>query len=344
LPPSTDRTLTQRELNRATLARQLLLERTQLTVPKAIERLCALQAQDPRAPYIGLWSRLDGFRKEQLTRAYERRRVVRGTLFRVTIQLVAAADHPAFAVLMQQRWHEDFRRWGHPMDELVARLDALAEQGPFTYAEANRLTPELGRFQWRVRCLKPLIHVPPGGTWGTTRVRVTTAERWLGSNAPEPTEAAERLVRRYFGAFGPATRDDLLRFAALRVKDVAAGFERIEPELRRFRAEDGQVLFDLRRAPRPSAETPAPVRFLPKWDQLLLAYNDRTRVLPAEYHSEVIRKNGDVLQTFLVDGVVAGTWAYDGGKVRLAPFAPLPQTIRRELEDEAKRLAAFVEG
>ena len=302
-----------------------------------------MQAQSARAPYIGLWSRLDGFRREDLTRAYEQRKVVRATLFRVTIQLVSARDHPAFAAVMHSRWRDEFDNWGLPAEELAARLHAMAEAGQFTYAEANRAMPELPeRLQWRVRCLTPLVHVPPAGIWGNVRVRVTTAERWLGHPFPDSRAAATLLVRRYVAAYGPATRADLLRFAGLRVKDVSAGFEALEPQLVVFEAEDGRVLFDLRRAPRPPADTPVPVRFLPEWDQLILAYDERRRILPAEVHSTVIRKNGDVRPTFLVDGVVAGLWNWKDGKVQLDPFAPLPRPARRELDDEARRLAAFL--
>ena len=343
MPPSTPRAITNRELNRATLARQLLLRRARLSVPKAVERLCALQAQDARGPYIGLWSRLESFRREQLTRAYERRRVVRGTLFRVTIHLVSAQDHPGFAMRMQSRWRDEFTNWKLPADELAARIHALAEKGPFTYAEANKAVPELPeRLRWRVRCLTPLVHVPPAGTWGTTRVQVTTAERWLGVHRPDERQSAALLVRRYLGAFGPASREDLLRFAALRVKDVQPGFEELEPQLLRFESEDGRTLYDLRRAPRPAADTTAPVRFLPMWDHFILGLLDRTRTLPQEYQSAVIQKNGDVLPTFLVDGVVAGLWRLEDEKVKLEPFTPLPRPVRRELDDEARRLAAFL--
>jgi hypothetical protein len=338
-----ERVLTQRELNRATLARQLLLERARLPVPNAVRRLCAMQAQDPKAPYIGLWSRIDGFRKEQLTRAYERRQVVRGTLFRVTVQLVSARDHPGFSAVMQNRWNDEFANWGIPQEELTARIRALAEDGPFAMGTANAATPELPeRYRWRVRCLTPLIHVPPAGTWGTVGVRATTAERWLEAPQPSHAEGASLLVRRYLAAYGPATREDLLRFGALRVKDVQPGFEANDGGLVRLEAEDGRILFDLKRAPRPPADTPAPVRFLPMWDHLILGHDDRTRTLPAEYRPAVIQKNGDVLQTFLADGVVAGLWRYEDGKVKTEPFAPLPRTVRREVEEEAARLAVFL--
>jgi hypothetical protein len=149
------------------------------------------------------------------------------------------------------------------------------------------------------------------------------------------------LVRRYLGAFGPATRRDLLAFSGLRVADVTPGLELLEGQLRRFVDEEGRDLFDLPRAPRPAADTPAPVRLLPRWDALLLSHADRTRVLPPAYRGAVIT-GGWVHATFLVDGVVAGTWRLEDGKVKTEPFAPLPRNARRELEEEARRLEAFL--
>jgi hypothetical protein len=337
------RPFTTEQLNRATLARQLLLQRARLPVARAVERLCAMQAQSAKAPYVGLSSRLEGFSRDQLTRAYEGRKVVRATLFRVTIQLVSARDHAAFAAVMHGRWRDEFANWKLPAAEWAERIRELAEEGPFTYADANKAIPALPeRYRWRVRCLTPLVHVPPAGVWGNVRVRVTTAERWLGSQAVEPAEAAALLVRRYLGGYGPASKADLLRFAGLRAKDVQAGFDELEPQLMTFESEDGRTLFDLRRAPRPAADTRAPIRFLPEWDHLILGYDDRTRVLRDEYRSVVIRNNGDVRPTFLVDGVISGLWELKDGKVKAEPFAPLPRPARRELEDEARRLARFL--
>lgn len=300
-----------------------------------------MQAQSPPEAYIGLWSRLAGFRKEQLTRALERRSVVRATLFRVTLHFVAATNHAAFAVLAHRRWRDDLLRQGIPVNDLAERIERLAERGTFTYADMSAVAPELGERQFRVRCLTPLVHVPPSGTWGHSRVRVTTAERWLSGPEPSQSEAAALLVRRYLGAFGPATRRDLLAFSELRVADVTPGLELLEGQLRRFRDEEGRELLDLPRAPRPAADTPAPVRFLPRWDALLLSHADRSRVLPPEYRGAVIT-GGWVHPTFLVDGVVAGIWRLEDGKVKTEPFAPLPRTARRELDDEARRLARFL--
>lgn len=329
------------ELNRATLARQLLLQRSRLPVSRAVERLCAVQAQSPREAYIGLWSRLEGFVRDTLTGSLERRQVVRATLFRVTLHFVSARNHPAFAEVTHRRWREDLLREGLPVDDMAGRIERLAERGTFTYADAAALTPELDDRPFRVRCLTPLVHVPPSGTWGKTRVRLTTADRWLGVRTASQADAAARFVKSYLAAFGPATRQDLLKFSGLRVADVTPTLEALEPRVRRFRDEQDRELFDLPRAPRPDADTPAPVRFLPKWDALLLSHADRTRVLPAEYQPEVI-KAGYVFSSFLVDGLVAGLWRLERGRIKLEPFAPLPRPIRREAEDEARRLRAFL--
>jgi hypothetical protein len=192
-----------------------------------------------------------------------------------------------------------------------------------------------------VRCLTPLVHVPPSGTWGHPRVRLTTANRWLDGPAPSQAEAGALFVRRYLGAFGPATRQDLLKFSGLRVADIKPGLEALEGRLQWFQDDQGRELIDLPRAPRPDASTPAPVRLLPRWDALLLSHADRSRVLPSDYQAAVII-GGWVHPTFLVDGVVAGTWRHENGRVKLEPFAPLPRTVRREAEDEAARLAAFL--
>ncbi len=322
MPRSTARALSQRELNRATLARQLLLERARLPVARAVERLCAMQAQSAKAPYTGLWSRLEGFRREQLTRAYERKRVVRSTLFRVTMQLVSAADHPSFAALMHARWRDEFANWKLPAEEWSRRIVRLAEDGPFTYAAANAAVPELPeRYRWRVRCLTPLVHVPPAGTWGNHRIHVTTAERWLGASEVDTRAAAALLIERYLAGYGPASKADLLRFSGLRAGDVNAGFEELEPRLVQFEAEDGRSLRPPTRQATAGGHAradPVPARVGPPDPRL------RRTVARASsrVHSTVIKKNGDVLPTFLVDGVVAGIWRFEDGKVR-------PSRLRR---------------
>ncbi len=309
---SGERVLTPRQLNRALLARQLLLERRKLGVQQAVERLCAIQAQWPQSPYLALWSRLVDFRKEQLTRALAHHRVVKAQLFRITLHITSARDYPYFVAV----WGPAARD-GTPgvskakLQELSQRVRAAALKGPITQEQVEELaSAEMGGMRWRTRTLTPLIQLPPGGTWSHYgRTQLGAMETVLGVEPPVREAAAERLVRSYLTAFGPATQEDLLRFAGVRVGDVRAGLDRVE--LRRFRDERGRLLLDVPRAPLPDGDTPAPVRFLPKWDSSLLAYAppERTRILPEKFRSTVIAKNGDVAPTVLVDGFVAATWA-----------------------------------
>src|ERR671935_1022305 len=340
-----ERVLTLRELNRALLARQLLLERRRLSVPRAVERLCALQAQYSPSPYIALWSRLVGFRKEQLTRALEQRRVVKATLFRITLHIASARDYPYFAAAFLPAAQEMTPRvTAEKIAELSRAVNAAASNGPVTHEEVEAIASEgLGGFRWRTRTLAPLVHLPPSGTWSHYgRAQLRAMEAVLGVELPSREDGAERLVRRYLAAFGPATREDLLRFAGLRVGDVRAGLERVGTVT--YSDERGRVLFDLPRAPLPDGDTPAPVRFLPKWDSSLLAYAppERTRILPEKFRSTVIGKNGDVLPTVLVDGFVAATW--DLGTKRdltIKPLRRLTKQERAEIDDEGERLIEF---
>jgi Winged helix DNA-binding domain len=341
-----ERVLSRRELNRAVLGRQLLLERRSLPVPRAVERLCALQAQYSPSPYIALWSRLQGFRKDALTRVLERRDVVRATLMRITLHIVSARDYPYFAAVWMPATQEMTPRVTPETLAELSRMVYATARKPVTHAEIEAIAAAEMGGRWRTRCLAPLIQLPPSGTWRFHgRPQLQVMQEYLGGGLPPREDGAERLVRSYLAAFGPATQSDVLRFAGMRVGDLQPGLERLE--LRRFRDEGGRVLLDLRRAPRPKEATSAPVRFLPKWDHALLAYDDRTRILPAELQSTVIRKNGDVLPTFLVDGMVAGLWSVerkrDTATLRLEPFAPLPRKVRDQLGDEGDRLVRWIE-
>jgi len=336
--------LTLRELNRALLARQLLLERRTLGVQQAVERLCAIQAQWPQSPYIGLWTRLTGFNKEQLTRALAQHRVVKTQLFRITLHMTSARDYPSFAAVVLRAAREATP--GVPnekMEELAERARELAIAQPVSHDDLSAFADEMGGFSWRTRMLTPLVHLPPSGTWsfyGSPQLRAM--ETVLGVELPSRDEGAERLVRSYLSAFGPATQADLLRFAGVRVGDIRAGLERTE--LRRFRDERGRVLLDVPRAPLPDGDTPAPVRFLPKWDSSLLAYAapERARILPDTLRSTVIRKNGDVLPTVLVDGFVSASW--DIGTKRDLTITPLRRLTKQErtaIDEEGERLVDF---
>ena len=340
-----ERILTERELNRALLARQLLLARRKLDVPAAIEKLCALQAQWPQSPYIALWTRLEGFRKEQLTRALERHDVVKATLFRITLHMTSARDYPYYAAVVLRAARESTPRVTLEQVEDLSRLvRAAAMKGPVTHEDVEAIAAEkMGGFRWRTRTLTPLVHRPPGGTWSYYgRVQLRAMEAVLGVEPPSREDGAERLVQRYLSAFGPATQQDLLRFAGVRVGDARAGLERVE--LRRFHDDRGRVLLDLPEAPLPDGDTPAPVRFLPKWDSSILAYAppERTRILPEKLRTTVIAKNGDVAPTVLVDGFVAATW--DVGAKRdltITPLRKLTKGERAEIDDEGERLVEF---
>jgi winged helix DNA-binding protein len=339
-----ERVLTLRELNRALLERQLLLAPQRLTVTRAIERLCALQAQYAPSPYIALWSRVTGFRKEHLTRALEGRKAVKSTLFRITLHITSARDYPYFAAAWLPAAREMTPRVTvEQMAELSRRVNAAAQK-QITHEHLEAIAGEEMGGRWRTRTLAPLLHVPPAGTWGFHgRPELLGLSAWLGVDLPSREEGAKRLVRSYLTSFGPATQQDLLRFAGVRVGDLRPGLERLE--LRKFRDERGRELLDLPGAALPEGDTPAPVRFLPKWDSSLLAYAppERTRILPEKFRSTVIRKNGDVLPTVLVDGFVAATWNVDRKRgLEIEPLRRLAKAERTEIDEEGARLVEFV--
>jgi winged helix DNA-binding protein len=340
------RTLSQRELNRALLARQLLLERTRTPVPRALERIGGIQAQYAPSMYIGLWPRIDGLERDDLTRALERRTVVQGTLMRATIHLVSARDYWPLAIAVGKRrreWWVSVHRDGPAPRELAAaarRLRTLLAEGPRRRAEIEDVLGRpagLGVGMWL-----DLVRVPPSGTWERRRADLcAAAEDWLGPPAVSPEQAVNHLVRRYLTGFGPAAATDVANWAGLPLRDLTAVLDRLE--LRRFRAETGEELLDLPRAPLPDAHTPAPVRFLPTWDATLLAHARRSGILPEEHRPKVFHtKTPQSIGTFLVDGVVAGTWREEKGRIVTQPFGRLDAASRRELREEAELLAAFL--
>ncbi|HXR12074.1 MAG TPA: winged helix DNA-binding domain-containing protein, partial [Gaiellaceae bacterium] len=319
-----ERVLTLRELNRATLARQLLLERKRLSPTAVIERLVGMQAQWPAAPYVGIWTRATSFRREALERELERASVVKATVMRQTLHLVTRRD---YALLRAALSETNFPWQSAVAQRLAPGVRALAAAGPITTAEAlAHLEREHGlkgidaRRAWRAaRVRAHLLHHHETALWNGR-----PEGRFLALEEPEehvPVEARAEILRRYLAAFGPATLRDIVAWSMMHVPELEAALARLE--LRRFRDERGRELLDVPRAPLPDAGVPAPVRFLPKWDNVLLAFADRTRVLPEHYRKTVIGTNGDVAQTFLVDGIVAGTWRVDNGRVVAEPFAAL---------------------
>ena len=338
-----ERVLTLRELNRALLERQMLLKRKRLGVQEAVERLCALQAQYSLSPYIALWSRLTRFQREQLTRGLEEREVVKSTLFRITLHITSARDYPYFAAAFLPAAQEMTARVTPEQTTKLSRKVHAASKKPLTHEQLEALAAEEMGGRWRTRILAPLLHLPPSGTWrfwGTPTL--LGMKTWLGVDLPDREEGAKRIVERHLAAFGPATQQDLLRFAGVRVGDLRPGLEQLE--LRAFRDERGRKLLDLPRAPLPDGETPAPIRFLPKWDSSILAYAppERTRILPEKFRSTVIRKNGDVLPTVLVDGFVAATWNIDRKRgLEIEPLRRLTKAERAEIDEEGERLVEF---
>jgi hypothetical protein len=344
----TSGTLTERHLNRAVLARQRLLKRASASIPRLLDQVGGIQAQYAPAMYIALWSRLEGFRREDLTRALERRTVVQGTLQRATIHLVSARDYWPFAVAVR----EARRSWWlvparHPLKaddltEAAKRIrDRLRHDGTVHRKELKEVVGRVGLEG--LGLWLDLVRVPPSGTWERRRADLyAAAEDWVG---PEPVDldvdsAVDHVVRRYLSGFGPATVAEIANWAGLRPATVVAATARLP--LRRFLAEDGAVLVDLARAPRPDPDTPAPVRFLPVWDATLLAHARRAVILREEDRARVFSsKTPQSVNTFLVDGQVAGTWWFEDGRILVDPFEPLNAEDAGEVAAEADRLAAW---
>ena len=339
-----ERVLTLRELNRATLARQLLLERKRLAPVAVIEHLVGLQAQWPPAPYLGIWTRTTSFDRAELEQELVRGAVLKATVMRQTLHLVTRRDY----ALIRAAMSESSFPWESQLAKRIALgVRALAGAGGLTNAAGvehvereHGLTGIDARRAWRsARQCAHLVHHYETALW-----KARPEGRFVLADEPDghdPTEARAEMLRRYFAAFGPASRKDLSAWSMMNMPGLKRSLERLEP-LRRFRDENGKELLDVENGLLPEPETPAPVRFLPKWDNVLLAYADRTRVLPERYRKTVIGTNGDVAQTFLVDGFVAGTWRAEKGKVELQPFAPLRREAKAALQEEAARLEAFL--
>jgi hypothetical protein len=345
-----ERVLSTRELNRALLARQLLLERSSLPLEAALEQVAGLQAQYAPSPYVGLWSRLRGFERDQLTRALEERRAVQATLLRSTIHVVSAADYPPFVEAVRgarRDWWTRVARGelaGVDVEAAAALVRERLADGPARQAELTGLLADKGypRAVWNgIGLWVDMVRVPPSGTWERRRADLYgLAADWLGPWRVTEADALEHLVRRYLAGFGPASLGDLGSWAGMPLTPLRPVLERLGT--RRFRDEQGGELFDLPRAPLPDPDTPAPPRFLSTWDANLLVHARRTQLLPERHRPRIFHTRAPhSFPTFLVDGAVAGTWRHDQGRVHLEPFEPLTKATRRHLEDEADRLALF---
>jgi hypothetical protein len=322
--------LSLRELNRATLARQLLLRRERLPVVRALERVAGLQAQWAPSLPIGLWTRLEGFQKADLERAFTRKAVVRATLMRATIHLVSTRDylhfHPALADAIRRKYrrpHEDTAE----LEENAASFAEAAQE----LVPATRLRPLVDP-EWWFRTLQHARLVRVGEAY-------VAADAWLA----RPYESAEKglahLLRRYLAAWGPATAADAAGWAGLQIKEVRDALEQVGT--RRFRDERGRELYDLPRAQLPPADAPAPARLLPRFDNTILSHADRSRVIADEHRKRVIRA-GEVDPVVLVDGFVAGRWRRKNGRVEVEWLADVTRTARQQIDDEARRLEAFL--
>ncbi|MFB7176526.1 winged helix DNA-binding domain-containing protein [Streptomyces sp. NPDC056257] len=345
-------TITARELNRATLGRQLLLDREPLTVPEGVRRVVALQAQHPASPYLALWNRLTDFAPADLDAAFAGQSVVKATLMRITLHAVHAEDYPFLRAAMQptlyaSRLGARFAAAGlTPADaeELLPDLLAFARL-PRTSAQMQAWTEErLGAEKrdgawWGLKAYAPLHHAP------TTDAPWSFGHRpsFIAATAtPGDSEALHTLILRYLAGFGPASVADIAQFALVRRTPVRTALRALEGEVEQLRGPDGTTLFDLAGALRPPAETPAPPRLMAMWDSVLLAYADRSRVIPPAYRPLVIRRNGDVLPTLLVDGHVAGVWRPLPDGIEATAFHPLSAATWRELASEAHSLTALL--
>lgn len=317
--PARPETLDRRALNRALLARQLLLKRHRMPVPRAIEHLVGMQAQVPTHPYVGLWSRLEGFQPQQLSQLVETRKAVRLSLMRNTIHLVTARDAFGMKPLFEPLGERGYLRgspWGRDMRD--ADLPAIRQAGREILAEKPRTVAELSKLlaekfpkhdgaamAYGVRYMVPLVFATPRGIWGGRGpVGLTTFEAWLGRNSG-PAFAPDEVVTRYLAAFGPASIADFRAWSGLTMRDA---FERMRPRVRVFRDEKGRELFDLPRAPRPPADLKVPVRFLPDYDNILLGHADRTRIMAPGQHLGLFNAAGIMKGLILVDGFVRGSW------------------------------------
>jgi hypothetical protein len=346
-----------RALNRALLERQLLLHRQKLSVPRAIEHLVALQAQEPPDPYVALWSRLDDFRHEQLARLIENRRAVRLTLMRGTIHLVTARDCLAMWPVMRPFLERTYRTrlWGRNLagldiEKVLKAGQELVEAEPMSNSQLGRLLGERWPDRDRTslaaaaRYLLPMVQVPPRGIWGASgRVAVTTAENWLGRPLRTRT-VPDRMILRYLAAFGPATVADIRTWSGLAgLREVAEG---IRPRLRTFRDERGRELFDVPDAPLPDPDTPAPPRFLPTYDNILLSHEDRSRII-AEGDRRRLTADSYLgrFGTVLIDGFVRGSWKIERGRgaatLLVTPLKRLSKKDAAAVTEEGARLLVF---
>jgi hypothetical protein len=358
-PPAEGSTLTNRQLNRALLARQHLLARHGGEVADMLQHLVGMQSQVPKDPFIGLWTSLEGFRHDQLDRLMLERTAVRHTIMRGTIHLTTARDalaiRPAMQDMLERTFHQSAtyapRLEGLEIDDVVAAGRAMLEETPLT---RKRLGERLAE-RWpgypadalsaAVAYMVPLVQVTPRGTWrGSMQATLTTLDAWLGKTV-DPYREPDEVILRYLRAFGPATVADAQAWSGL--SGLREAVERLRPDLVTYRDERNRELFDVPDGLFPHPDAPAPVGFLPGFENALLSHADRTRIVSDEYRKALWKKNGLVDPTFLVDGYVAGSWKVANTKseatLTVTPFVTISAADRAALEEEGARLLAFLE-
>ena len=335
----------------------MLLDRRRLPVATAVHELLALQAQEPASPYLALWTRLHAFDPTDLDAALRSEEVVKATMLRITLHVVAAEDRSAFRLAMRPTLRaagladRRFTSSGLSIEDADALMADLADFAttPRTRDDiveylSKRSGTALAPGVWRaLRIVAPLVHAPGEGPWAFGRTA-----RFVAAKDVEPDvdgeEATARLIRRYLRAFGPASKKDFAQFTMLRQSDTGSAWGRLRDELVSMEDPAGATLLDLPDATLPDEDAPAPPRLLPMWDSVLLAFHDRSRVLPEAYRRHVIRRNGDVLPTVLVDGTVAGTWRHVEGGIEVAAFHALTNEAWDGIAEEARQLVAFLAG
>ncbi|MFB8271960.1 winged helix DNA-binding domain-containing protein [Streptomyces sp. NPDC055955] len=345
-----------RELNRATLSRQLLLGREPLTVPDGVRRVVALQAQHPASPYLALWNRLTGFAPAGLDAAFTGRSVVKATLMRITLHAVHTEDYPAFRAAMQPTLYASrlgFRFAAAGLttadaDELVPELLAFARRQRTSADMQAWVEKRLGAEKkegawWGLKAYAPLHHAPTDAPWsfGLRPSFVAAGTAAFTGRAVDP-QALRTLILRYLAGFGPASVADVAQFAMVQRPAIREALRALDGAVEQLQGPNGRTLFDLPGASRPPAETPAPPRLMAMWDSVLLAYADRSRVIPPDYRPWVIRRNGDVLPTLLVDGHVAGVWRPVDGGIEATAFRPLSPAAWEGLAAEAQSLKTLL--
>jgi hypothetical protein len=336
------------------LARQFLLARSERSPSAVLEHLIGLQAQAPHPPYVGLWTRVAGFQTEHLERMILDRQAVRIALMRSTIHLVTADDCLRLRPLLQPVIERGLRgAYGKHLAGLdVARLLAAAEplfaDRALTFAEAGtRLRRRFPKYDahalgYALRAHAALVQVPPRGLWGPAgKAAHTTVAHWLG-RPPGGDDTVGDLIRRYLAAFGPASVRDVQAWSGFtRLQETMQGMT----DLERFSAEDGTPLYDLVDGARPPGDTPAPVRFLPEWDNLLVSYADRSRILAPEHRKHVFTPNGLIPGTVLVDGFAGATWRLDRAakecRLEIRPFGRIDRAMRVAIAEEGELLLRF---